>query len=44
MEEGMEKGMEKGMELTARNALAQGIPIDTINAITGLDINVIKNL
>ena len=29
--------MEKGLGITARNALAQGIPIDTIKTITGLE-------
>jgi predicted transposase/invertase (TIGR01784 family) len=43
-EEGMEKGGEKGMEETARNALAQGLSIEIIQKITGLDMETIKNL
>jgi predicted transposase YdaD len=38
-----EEGMEKGMEKVARNALAKGIPVDTIHEITGIDINTIRN-
>ena len=37
MEVGMEKGREEGMETVARNALAQGLSIDVIQTITGLD-------
>ena len=44
LEEGLEKGLEKGLGITARNALAQGIPIDTIKTITGLDAETIKSL
>ena len=36
-EEGMEKGVEKGVETVARNALAQGLSIEVIQTITGLD-------
>ena len=43
-EEGMEKGMEKGLESVARNALAQGLPVDVIQTITGLDKNAIVNI
>ena len=32
-----EEGMERGVETVARNALAQGLPIDVIQTITGLD-------
>jgi predicted transposase/invertase (TIGR01784 family) len=42
IEKGREKGMEEGIELTARNALAKGISIDIVHAITGFDINVLK--
>jgi predicted transposase/invertase (TIGR01784 family) len=41
-EEGREEGREKGREEIARNALAKGLPLDTIGEITGLDIETIK--
>jgi predicted transposase/invertase (TIGR01784 family) len=44
LEEGLEKGLEKGREEIARNALAKGLPPDTIREITGLDIETIRNL
>jgi len=44
MEKGREEGMEKGREETARNALAQGLSIEIIQKITGLDMETIKNL
>ena len=44
MEKGREEGMEKGREETARNALAQGLPIEIIQKITGLDMETIKSL
>jgi predicted transposase/invertase (TIGR01784 family) len=43
LEEGLEKGLEKGREEVARNALAKGLPLDTIGEITGLDIETIKS-
>jgi len=43
-EEGMEKGLEKGKEETARNALAQGLSIEIVQKITGLDMETIKKL
>ena len=43
-EEGLEEGREEGLEEVARNALAQGIPIDVIKTITGLNVETIKNL
>ncbi|MDR0313071.1 MAG: Rpn family recombination-promoting nuclease/putative transposase [Treponema sp.] len=47
-EDGLEKGKAEGIEgallTTARNALAKGIPIDTIQEITGLDMTVIESL
>ena len=39
-----EEGREEGIILTARNALAKGLPLDTILDITGLDKNVIENI
>jgi len=44
LEEGMEKGLEKGREEIARNALAEGIPIELVQRITGLDVETIHNL
>jgi len=44
LEEGLEKGREEGLEKTARNALAAGLSIDTIQKITGLDMDTIKSL
>jgi len=43
-EEGLERGLEQGMVITARNALAKGIPVETIQEITGLGIDAIRNL
>ena len=43
-EEGREEGMEKGMEITALNALANGLPVDIISRITGLDTAAIENM
>jgi predicted transposase/invertase (TIGR01784 family) len=44
IQEGMEKGIEREREEIARNALAQGVPLETILAITGLDEETIKNI
>jgi predicted transposase/invertase (TIGR01784 family) len=44
LEEGLEKGREEGIITTARNALAKGIPIETVQEITGLDRSVIEEL
>jgi predicted transposase/invertase (TIGR01784 family) len=41
---GIEKGIEKGLEKTARNALAKGLSVDVISAITGLDTMTITGL
>jgi len=47
-EEGLEKGLEKGREegiiTTARNALSEGIPVKTVQKITGLDLAIIEKL
>ena len=43
-EEGREEGMEQGMVITARNALAKGIPIETVQEITGLGIDAIRKI
>jgi len=44
MEQGREEGMERGIEFTARNALSKGIPIQTVQEITGLSMEKIKEL
>jgi predicted transposase/invertase (TIGR01784 family) len=41
---GLEKGLEKGREEIARNALMEGFSIETIQKITGLDIETIRNI
>ena len=44
LERGLEKGREeKGMEI-ARNALAEGLPVEMIQKITGLDMEAIAGL
>ena len=54
-ERGIEIGIERGAEKerqknykekldNARNGKAEGIPIDTIHRLTGLDIETIKNI
>ncbi|MDR1956418.1 MAG: hypothetical protein LBQ30_06145, partial [Treponema sp.] len=43
-EEALEEGLEKGLEKTARNALAEGLPIEIIRKITGLDTETIQRL
>jgi hypothetical protein len=43
-EEALEEGLEKGREETARNALAEGLPIEIIRKITGLDTETIQGL
>jgi predicted transposase/invertase (TIGR01784 family) len=43
-EEGLEEGREKGREEIARNALAKGLPLDTIQEITGLDMETLRNI
>ena len=44
MERGREEGMEKGREETARNALAEGVSIELVQKITGLDLETVKKL
>jgi len=39
-----EEGREEGIEITARNALAKGLPVDMIQEITGLDMETIMSL
>ena len=43
-EDGLEEGREEGMELTARNALSKGIPVQTVQEITGLSLDKIKEI
>jgi hypothetical protein len=47
-DEGFEKGFEKGREderkKAARNALAEGFSVEAVQKITGLDLEIIKNL
>ena len=39
-----EEGREEGLILTARNALAKGLPLDTILDITGLGREALENI
>jgi hypothetical protein len=39
-----EEGREEGREETAKNALAEGLPVEIIHKITGLDFETIKSL
>jgi hypothetical protein len=39
-----EEGREEGLEAVARNALAEGFSIESVQKITGLDMEVIKKL
>jgi flagellar biosynthesis/type III secretory pathway protein FliH len=41
-EDGLEEGVEKGIEFTVYNALSKGIPVQTIQDITGLEMNAIE--
>jgi predicted transposase/invertase (TIGR01784 family) len=43
-EEGREEGWSEGRSEFARNALINGLSLDTISAITGMDIADIKRL
>jgi hypothetical protein len=38
------EGRVEGREEVAKNALARGLPLDTIGEITGFDIETIKSL
>jgi hypothetical protein len=44
LEDGREEGIEKGREEIARNALAEGLPIEFVQKITGLDMETLKSL
>jgi len=39
-----EEGLEEGLVVAARNALAKGLPVETVHEITGLDVETIHNL
>jgi predicted transposase/invertase (TIGR01784 family) len=43
-EYGLEEGIERGKMADARNALSKGIPVETVQEITGLDMETIKNI
>ncbi|MDR0597280.1 MAG: hypothetical protein LBG14_02090 [Treponema sp.] len=43
-EEGREEGLAKGREEIARSALMEGLSLETIRKITGLDIETIRNI
>ena len=43
-EEARTEGLQEGIETTARNALAEGLPLNTVQKITGLDIETLKNI
>jgi len=43
-QKGMEKGMEKGREEVVRNALAEGVSIELIKKISGLDEEALKHI
>jgi hypothetical protein len=44
IEKGREEGREEGRESVARNALAEGIPIELIKRISGLDEEALKHI
>ena len=44
MEVGIEVGREESIEATAKKALAEGLPIEVIQKITGLSPEIIKQL
>jgi hypothetical protein len=42
-EEGLEEGLEEGKIETAKNALTEGLPVELIQKITGLDPRIIRS-
>jgi predicted transposase/invertase (TIGR01784 family) len=44
LEEGLEKGEERKQREVAQNALAEGLPVEIIQKITGLDSEAIRQL
>ena len=43
-EEAIEEGLEKGREEIARNALRKGYSFEEVTSITGLDLEILKNI
>ena len=43
-EEGREEGRDQNSKDIAQKALAKGVPIELVQQITGLDLEIIKNL
>ena len=43
-EEGFKEGREESREEIARNALSEGLSVETVQKITGLDLETIKRL
>jgi hypothetical protein len=43
-DEAIEVAREEGLELAARNALAKGISVQTVQEITGFDLNIIEDI
>jgi len=39
-----EEGTENGLKITDQNALLKGLSVETVHEITGLDIEIIKQL
>ena len=39
-----DEGREEGLEITAKNALVEGLPIEVVQKITGLDLETIAKL
>jgi predicted transposase/invertase (TIGR01784 family) len=44
MTEGTKQGLEQGRQEIAKNALREGLPLETVQKITGLDIQTLKAL
>ena len=44
LERGLVQGLERGIETVARNALANDVPMELVQKITGLDMEVIKKM
>ena len=42
--EGHEKGREEGMEIAARNAIVEGVSLELIHKITGIDMTTLENM
>jgi len=44
LEVAREEGLEDGLELTARNALVKGFSVQTVQEITGLNLETIEEI